>query len=446
MGCTRKLLYKSAFILGVFIVFLISERAWGAEKPEKTFSSAVKRVHELADSNDVVWPTRRVTDPPGTAMPLLSETAQAKDKKTRVHALEGLMETAPNDAIDAFLKALSAPEPEVREVAVRGLLKCEPKAILDKILAIVCGADPVALPGVDAALPELKEGFEEDLLAILGSKSEETWRKNGAAYILGRMKSSPAIPLLTQGVWSTDPITRTTCLNALLSINDPWVIPHLKELAPHPEPEVRKAVVQGLSNLGGKDAYAVLGEIAATPPNGDVGVCRKAILFLGATKDKSVVPLLITALERNPNSKHPIINALRQVTNEDFGEEAEDWRDWYLESQGIRPPEKTTAAMPPVLPLPDEEPKDNAVKSSKKKQTKTSEAESSQATEKDTAAEKSSPEKKPVAQQEEMGDETKEKNKKEKSKKGMKRFIEKLIPKSHKKEPPKPIRRDFIIN
>ena len=445
MGRKQKRQRNSGFPIGLMVLFLallVSGIVWGEEEPDKAFSTAVKRVHELADSNEVVWPTRRVTDPPGTAMTVLSESAQARDKNTRMRALEGLMETAPDDSIDTFLKALSAPEPEVRALAARALLKCEPKAILDKLLAIVCGADPVALPGVDAALPELKEGFEEDLLTILNSKSEETWRKNGAAYILGRMKSSPAIPLLTQGVWSTDPNTRTTCLNALLAMNDPWVIPHLKKLAPHPQPEVRKAVVQALGNLGGKEAYAVLGEIAAVPPNGDVGVSRKAILLLGATKDKSVVPLLITALERNPTSMHPIINALRQVTNQDFGEEAEEWRAWYLGTQGIRVKEDAPVTDLPILTLPDDESKEGKDKPSQKQSAKVPEAKPSQLAE-DDVADKASPEKK-MSKQEGKGDSKTEKT--EKSKKGMRRFIEKLIPKSHKKELPKKFRQDFIIN
>ena len=418
---------------------------WGEEPPGKAFSDTIKRVHALSHSDEVVWPTQRRTDSPGTALGVLSASVQAKDKNTRLRALEGLLETSPNESVAVFLAALSDPEPEVQALAARGLLKCEPQCVLDRILSIVSGSDPVALPGVDAALPELKEGFEEAFLTILDSKTELPWRKNGAAYILGRMESVPAIPLLAKGVWSEDLVTRVTCFNALLAINDPLVIPQLKALSVHPKQEVRDTVVQRLADLGGPEAYAVLGEIAATPPRDDIGVSRKATLVLGASKDKSVIPLLINALEKNTASKHPIIDALRKVTNEDFGDEAAAWQQWYWRSQGIEPPVQDAVEDPPILSPPHEEPRKETKKTtkpSKNKGTVTAPDESDtseRTTKKDADAGMKGEENKSSSS-------GKENEQAEKSRKGMRRFIEKLIPKSHKEEPVKPKRYEFTIN
>jgi HEAT repeat protein len=305
------------------------------------YGAAAGRAIEVMSSPQVEWP-RPVSRPVPQALssaaapsarPVLVETARADDPITRVRALEGLAQTGDLGYVDTFIGALSDPAPEVRETASRILAQVNPDVVFEKVMAVLCGDNPDMAARVDAVLPSLRDALEGKMVGALEFPGEPEVRKKVAAYCLGRMRCTPAIPLLARSAWGADPEVALASVNALQAMQDPVAGPRFVELVGHPVAEVRWAALQGLANLGGLEAIAALGRVAAGPPPDDEALGKQAAILLGTMKTEAVIPFLIEAMRRNLAVRRAAVEALHRITGEDLGDLPSDWDQWYQRKQ-----------------------------------------------------------------------------------------------------------------
>ncbi len=319
------------------------------------YRATVQRVLNLMYGDSVEWaggspsqegPAPKAPLPPPTspkgqsAVPVLVETVQAEDAATRLRGLEGLAETAGPEHIDDFVAALSDPLPEAREMAARILARLDRAAVLAKIMAVLCGDDADKITRLYAVLPSLKEVLEPGMIQVLESEQESSLRKQVAAYSLGRMGSIAALPALTAGAWSSQPEVALACTNGVLAIHDPMILPRLVDLVRHPAPEVRNAAVQGIADVGGREAIAVLARVALEPSEDNDVLGRQAVALLGATKDEAAIPSLIQVMRAKLSLRRAAVEALHKITGERLGDRPSDWAEWYQnrQKQGGPPP------------------------------------------------------------------------------------------------------------
>jgi len=306
----------------------------------------VARVQKSMSSGGILWPQKvlrqsevapapsasaPVAPPPSgnTAATVLVETAQSEDVFTRIQGLEGLAQSGGVEYVDTFVSALADPAPEVRETAAAILNRLEPAIVSGKVLTALSMVDAEAVARVDSVLPLLKDVLEPYMIHVLETEEEPSLLKQAAAYTLGRMNSTVAVPVLAARAWQPDAELATACAHALMAMNDPMVMPVVANLARHPIAEIRWSAVQSLAKLGGPEALKALGQVAIEPPENDEELGRQAVTLLGESRADAAIPVLIEVMRRNLALGRAAVEALHKMTGEDLGDRPSDWQAWY---------------------------------------------------------------------------------------------------------------------
>lgn len=264
-----------------------------------------------------------------SATPVLVETAQAEDVATRIQGLEGLAQTEPMQHIDTFMGALADPMPEIRETAADILSRLDPAVVSNKTVDALCSGRGDEVARVDSVLPVMKSALEPGMIRVLQDPDQPSLRRQAAAYALGRINSTLAVPVLLQPVFKPDTDLAVTCANALMALHDPMLTPTLVALTRHALPEIRWAAVQTIADLGGPESFEALGHVAIEPPEGDVELGRRAVQLLGATRAPLATPILIEVMRKNLGLRRAAIDALQKLTGQDLGDRPSDWQAWY---------------------------------------------------------------------------------------------------------------------
>lgn len=327
-------------------------------------AATVARVQKAMSSVGILWPSKALPrgtsvsptppvaapaplPPPGnTAAPVLVETTQSEDVATRLQGLEGLALTGGVEHVDTFVSALADPAPEVRDTSAQILTRLDPVIVSEKVIEALSTGSPEFLARIDSTLPSLKDVLESPMIRVLEAEGEASLRKQAAAYALGRMNSTVAVPVLVARVWQPDPELAVTCANALMALNDPMLMPMLADLARHPLPEIRWAAVQCLAALKDPQALDTLARIAIEPPEQDEELGRQAIVLLGDTRADAAIPPLIEVMRRSLGLRRAAVEALHKITGEDLGDRPSEWQAWYearqqalLQQQQLPPPD-----------------------------------------------------------------------------------------------------------
>ncbi len=299
-------------------------------------SATIQRVNALMQATPVDWPrdAGRKKDAPAvpdsqSARAVLTEASQSEDVQTRIEALDGLAQNAPEEHLDTFVAALCDDAQQVREAAARILARLDPAAVFERTFALLATGDPETAARAYSALPMLKGCLEPGMIHVLQSVDAPATDKRVAAYSLGVMGSAAAVPALANATWNGDAELAGYGIQALASIHDPVVLPRLGELSGHPLPQVRSLALQAIASIGGIDAIMTLDRIALNPPQADAEIARQAVGLLGATKDVNVVPLLVEVMRTNVPARGAAVEALRQITGEDLGDRPTDWQEWF---------------------------------------------------------------------------------------------------------------------
>lgn len=331
---------------GVFGVMLLLAGVAAAQEP--AHEAAMVRALGLMTLDEVVWvgasPAGLPLQAEGAqaALPVLRETVQAEDEQARLRAIEAMAKLDAHANAEQFFNSLADPSPEVREAAARTVATFDKEFVFGRVMEVLSGDAPEQY---EAALPLLRGVIEARMLDVLESSEEPADRRAAAAFSLGRMGSAPAVPALAQLAWGADEWLASVAVQALLHIPDPVVIPKLAELTAHPAEQVRWSAVEGLAALGGPDAIDALGRVAVTRPADDKELSRRAVQLLAATKDPTVIPILIDAMNRNLAVRRMAVDALSGLTGQDFGDLPSVWMEWWQKRND-------PAQMPQQMPQP----------------------------------------------------------------------------------------------
>ncbi|MBI3099720.1 MAG: HEAT repeat domain-containing protein [Planctomycetes bacterium] len=233
----------------------------------------------------------------------------------------------PAEARRPLYSALRSAEERMRDAAVAILVEC---------------GDSAVRPGLESAFAE---------------RTTRSW----AAGALARLKDPACVEAIV--VAARDPAAEEEVLHVLHAIGAP-AVKACRELLARPDRSLQRRTVRLLGRLGNASATPILVEAARDPELrfeavaalarcgdgraaplflsvvSDRRLAPEAIAALGAMKETSAIPVLIPALRRR-EVRDGALDALRRITEEDFGLDAAQWTRWWkareAEERGKRP-------------------------------------------------------------------------------------------------------------
>ena len=161
------------------------------------------------------------------------------------------------------------------------------------------------------------------LISILEEPAGEG--RYGAAWSLGVMQASEAVPALEELTQSEDKKMQMLAIEALAMIASPTSLPALKAQLKEDNPMIPFASA-ALIEIDSPEAIEILKEGSLSS---SIDVRRACIKALGDKRDKATIPHFITLLsEANAEDINLVYNALRKVTGESYRSRNE-WLLWY---------------------------------------------------------------------------------------------------------------------
>ena len=148
-----------------------------------------------------------------------------------------------------------------------------------------------------------------------------------AADGLGKLGDPRAIGAMVAGLKDEASSVRYHCVASLSNFDKPTVVPPLAKMLE--DEEVRTHAVASLVRLGTLSSKAM----QAALRNKDENVAAAAATVLGRIGDKGSLNALIAALGRSEEVvKAQVTTALRMLTGQNFGDDAEAWKGWAKEN------------------------------------------------------------------------------------------------------------------
>ncbi len=195
--------------------------------------------------------------------------------------------------------------------------------------AWVPGGGPISddLPGV------VTPGQRMSRLRKLAEES--SWRNAADRQIIAR-------DLAAAFHEETDEVLRAEIVRTLSKYPGPEAAQILRIAIQDSAAEVRLAACDGLGKLGNSDAAALL--IEALETDVDIDVRLAAARALGKSKSPAAVPALGRALDDpNPAMQGRAMLALKEITGEDLGNDANRWRQ-YVKGESPKPAQPASIA------------------------------------------------------------------------------------------------------
>lgn len=167
---------------------------------------------------------------------------------------------------------------------------------VDKVLPLlVDGLPKEGRPSVWTVLEQIAKARGVDVLLPL-LNHESFWVRAGTIRLLAQMRDAKAVAPLLALLDDKDPDVRSAAADALPAFRDAKTLdPLITRLMKDDSPAVRKA------------AATALGDLAARP---------------------AVDALIASLSDRDAEVRSACAIALRKITKQDFGENAQKWRDW----------------------------------------------------------------------------------------------------------------------
>lgn len=274
------------------------------------------------------------TVPPKASIDVPLRTAP--DPELRLRAAELQARLKEPAGLEDFLWALGDPEPSVRAVAVARVGKIPAADLLQQVLNVLVANHESDLNALDLALPELPPALGTEFLGLFRNHDLAIPLRRAAAYSVGRMRVAGAAGSLAQGAWEEDASLALSCARALYALRDTQTIRDWAAMRTHPDPSVRVLAVYALAELGGREAFAALAEIAYGG-DFDARLAPIALQGIAAWPLSDCVPALIEVMKRNPGRKVEAADLLRVRTGQALGNSIEEWQDWYVNGPAPAP-------------------------------------------------------------------------------------------------------------
>lgn len=175
-------------------------------------------------------------------------------------------------------------------------------------------------------LATLRRAFGADAVAnALADKDSDV--RMAAALDLVSIRDGRAAPVLIAFLRGNDHFRRQHAADALGELHDPVAVPALIAALQGTDWDLREAAAGALGAIGDARAVPALSQALKSR---DPGLRTRAAGALADIGDQRAVPALIAAL-RHPDeyTREAAAEALKALTDQDFGEDSAQWRQWW---------------------------------------------------------------------------------------------------------------------
>lgn len=314
---------------------------------------SLRRLEALRGSWSAEWevPGALSTDAPrGSARPAARQLALSEDPELRRRAIEALGKDATAPSLPELLWALGDSDPGVREIATARAATLAPATLLQQVLDILVANDEASVHALDTALPELRDALADEFLRMFRDKDLPVPLRRAAAYSLGKMRVGTAARDLAAATWDAEPTLAASAALALHALRDTQTVRDWAALRKHSDPGIQNLALQSLAELGGREAFAAIAEVAYSQEGYDRQLVQQGIRALAVWPRSDCVPALIDVLKRNPTFRVVATELLQFRTGQAIGADAAAWEDWYLNGPA---PEPEPQAAPPGFTVQD---------------------------------------------------------------------------------------------
>ena len=176
-------------------------------------------------------------------------------------------------------------------------------------------------------LSEIHSPRSTDLLIRLLKQEKNQQIRRVTIESLGELQDQRAVDTLLAIVKTPEDSNRYAAFMALGNIGDPASIPTMKALLYDDEPGFPDYAVDVLGKIGDP---AVVDDLLAAVPQYDTSFKFSVLTALGNLKSPKAIQFLLDSLsDHNVNIREYALTALKKVTGQDFGTDAEQWRQWW---------------------------------------------------------------------------------------------------------------------
>lgn len=295
-------------------------------------------------------------NPPLTPVMAALRDADAGVRAAALHELAVMVTRRTNGmsaAVPPLIALLDDPEMTVREQAIYVLGRLGDVRAVSPLLSLLEAPDTRAW-AAKSALANIGAPATAPLLDLLAHGSATA--RAAAADVLGEMHAARAVPALLallddenftlrlavvqalgtigkparegirQALADTRETIRETALCVLAAWHDPADLDTLITALNDPAPAVQRAAVTALAAFPDDLPLPGLRKALAGP----APELRAAAIVSVATLGRRAIPLLLPLLhDENPDIRAATIGALRAISKQDFGENADQWQQWW---------------------------------------------------------------------------------------------------------------------
>jgi HEAT repeat protein len=314
--------------------------------------TALKDEHGYVRAN-AAWALGEIKDPRAID-PLFAIFIHDKEGWVRGSARKALVKIG-NTATEPLISALKDESWLVRNDAAASLGEIKDFRAVGPLISVFLNDEKelVRMNAKEALVKTGKSAAEPLIVALKKDSSNVRWGEvKEVLVIMGKSAVEPIISALKDKSWSA----RGNAAAALGEIKDSRAVKPLIVTLQDENSDVRKNAAESLDKLGWTPANDTeravyylakrkwkqclqVGTLAVEPfisalKDENSYVRREAAWALGELKDPRAVEPLIAVIKDTEGNTVP---ALKKITGKDFGENPEEWRNWWKKETGIKP-------------------------------------------------------------------------------------------------------------
>jgi HEAT repeat protein len=260
----------------------------------------------------------------------------------------------PRYSLEDLIRNCQSEDPSIRHSAVRTLGDLRDRRSISTLVTMMGDEDGGIRYHAIYSLMQMADAPDEyneaigSLMSLLGDDKEEVSIRHVAAQALGAMRDRRAVPVLISVLSENDDIrndnwnVRLATIQAFYIIRDERSVePLMRVLADVPHRSERKSAVAALGHQADPRAIGllikVLPEFVYEPRDHQkkVRIQNPASWALTKMGQPAVEPLIDALQHPSREVRESISWTLRWLTDEHFGPDQAEWREWLRRKQGI---------------------------------------------------------------------------------------------------------------
>lgn len=213
--------------------------------------------------------------------------------------------------------------------------------LLGLVAATLCGCTTTDQMMMSMGISEKPDQVEGVIAPYERIEALERLQKSGPKST-DEVQQGVSSQLVTEYRDEADPMIRSQIIKTLGAYPTEASATVLRHALTDPDPEVRMVACEAWGKRGDMEAIQRLGELIKVDTDSDVRIA--AVRALGETRRAEAVQSIAPALEdSNPALQRRAVLAMKEVSNQDFGNDVVRWHQWATNKQ-VEPPQKTSFA------------------------------------------------------------------------------------------------------